>query len=123
MEDIRLGNKALWVWGITLILLAVIATVIFTGLRIVQVRANTEINQNSQGYIETKQTLLINLMAEYYSLDSDKARLDESDQQVRESIQAQQRALIIRMHQEADLLGGESTPPEVAEFLRAHPLH
>jgi hypothetical protein len=124
-HPVRSGCGAIMIWGLAFILLLVIGTVIFTALRPAQVYFNTKVNQSSQGYVESKQSLLLKLVEDYHDLDVKIAELgsSDSDKEIERGLHGQQQAIIDRVREEANLLNPSDVPKSVRAFLAEHPSH
>lgn len=122
MGEIRRGFSAIMVWGLAFILITAIAVAAFSALQPIVVKYRTDVNRASQGYVESKQQLLLSLVEDYYDLDAKIAEFQDDADTV-ESLEAQQLAIVSRINKEANLLDSGDVPQSVRTFIREHPSH
>lgn len=117
-DDIEIGTAAarismIWIGGIAIVLFAIAVVTAYT--RPFFLAKETEAVQASPAYVKTKQDLLVKLMGDYWAVEARAAQFPD----IAASCDAQQRAILMRMHSEAKTLTAEQIPAEVSEFLRS----
>lgn len=110
-------SAAVWLFIVVLsILTALISLVLWPAY----IKFQTEAVHNSQGYVESKQRLLLDLREDYLELEASIAEATDNPD-LKRALEAQQEAIIDQMRREAAVLDDPDVPPEVREFLRNHP--
>ena len=89
---------------------------------IVSLGIQREAIQHSQPYVETKISLLHKLHTDWMQLDAEIAELKTipESQSIITAKQAQQKSIIIRLREEAELLPDSQVPTSIAQFLVRH---
>jgi hypothetical protein len=123
MRETREGAGMIFTWGIVLIVVLVVGTIAFAALNPILVKYRTDTNRSSQGYVEAKQSLLLQLVGDYNELESDIAALGntDTDKEIEEGLRGQQKAIVARVREEANLLDPEDVPASVRNFIAEHP--
>lgn len=118
----EMGNFGIWAIVITVVVVLCVAfAAIAFGVLNVPLRAlEREGIQQSPGYVQSKQTTLVDLKAEYQRLETEAAKYAGNDKVVSE-IRAQQNQVLNQMRQEAALIPESEIPGDVRRFLAEHP--
>ena len=126
MREIRReATWTIWQWLPTVIIVLVLLAVIGWMLQsagIISMNIKRETVQHSQQYTETKGSLLQKLYTDYLQLDAEIAELGQADgsQAIITAKKSQQKAIVIRMRSEADLIPQSQVPSNVSAFLAKH---
>lgn len=103
----------------------VIVGFILQATGIISIGIEREIRQHSQPYVETKVSLLHKLHTDWLQLESEIAEFKAADgsNEIISAKKSQQKEIIIRMHEEAELIPTNEVPRSVKEFLEEHPIY
>jgi len=102
--------------GFVLISWALMAT------NIISFGIQREAIQQSQPYVETKVSLLHKLHTDWFQLDTEIAELQviPDSQDIIKAKRAQQKNIVIRMEEEANLISASQIPDSIRIFLETH---
>ena len=117
-DEIATGSHAIIAWGIAGILVFIIGGFMYFSVLPSWRNMETQGIQGSYQYIQSKQTLLLKLHADYNQLETEIAA--QTDPAVVEAKRSQQVAMLTRMRAEANLLNPSDIPRDVAQFLQEH---
>ena len=109
-------------WGIPTILVISLLGWLAQSLGIVSMNIEREKIQHSQQYTETKVALLNKLYSDYEQLGAEMAELRSvaGNDEIIAAKQAQQRATLKRLRNEADLIPSSQVPDHIQSFLSSH---
>lgn len=122
-EDINEGAKAIWIWGLSIVGVMIVGAFLVYGVKPAIERMNTEAARNSQGYVETKQALLIGLLEDYMQLGQEISALTAEGERYQQTIddkRSQQKAIVSRIRTECSTMKQQDIPLEVRQFLLDH---
>ncbi len=105
-----------WVIWITVLLLVAGAMIYATYPYLNDMYTRTI--RHSYEYTNTKQEVLLKLVADYDQLSVDIASIDSQD--IKDAKRAQQSAIVKRLKQEVKMLDSNQVPPSIAQFIQAH---
>lgn len=112
-----------WFWTLLLVVAAaVILTVVGGGLGWFSKNVDTMTTRASIQYRTTIDEQLVAKMEQWYRLDTERIKY-KGDAEIVRGFEAQQKALIVRMHETAHRVPTQYIPEDVREFLTNHPAH
>ena len=105
-----------------IVVILVVGSFLVWGLmasNIISLGIQREATQHSQPYTETKVSLLNKLQNDWYQLNSEiiELRASEGNQEIIQAKQAQQKNIIYRMREEAQLIPDHEVPATIKAFL------
>ncbi|NQT49170.1 hypothetical protein HQ571_00595 [Candidatus Kuenenbacteria bacterium] len=109
-------------WGVLAVLVIAVLVFLAQSLGIISMDISRETVQHSQGYTETKESLLMKLHSDWTTLDAEIAELKAADvdSSVIEAKQSQQKAIVTRIKIEAGRIPSSQLPPSIQSFLSDH---
>lgn len=105
--------------GLIVLALVVIGAVVFMALRPLQLEFERETNQNSQQFVQTMQTTLLDYHSEYMELETKIAESSDRPELVGQ-YEAQQCSILKKMRTDAQLIDESEVPRDIVQFLAAH---
>jgi len=108
-------------WGLVALVAIVVLGWGLMASNIVTWSIQREAVQHSQPYVETKVSLLHKLHNDWLQLDAEIAELrsTEDSRPIIKAKQAQQKNIVIRMAEEAELIPASQIPASIGNFLRS----
>ena len=119
-SDLRAGiNWAFWI-PLAMVSAIIIGMVMYYGVLPTIYNQETKAVRNSNQYITSKQDLMLNLINEYYELESDISELkgQPNTKSIIDGKKHQQVVIIVRVQSEANKLQAQYIPETVSEFLQ-----
>ncbi len=123
-DEISQGNRAIINWGITLLIVAVIAVIVFALLRPTLLGLEAKANKASDQYVTSKVTHLETLKSDYLRLETEIGDFgsDSTKTQQIQNRRNQQAATLNTMWSEYNLVQDKSlVPDDIKQFLDKHP--
>ena len=117
MDDIDEGTRAIFQWGGAIAAVVIIVALVLGVLRPTFIAQERQAVQQSQGYITTKQTLLLKLVSDYTQLATEISQLPAHDP-LADAKRAQQRAIAQRLKLEVSTLPRDQVPQLVKDVLQ-----
>lgn len=118
-------NKEVWngiKWGLLALVCLVLLGWGLMATNIISFGIQREAIQHSQPYVETKISLLHKLHSDWLQLGAEIAELKTipESQDIIRAKQSQQKGIIVRMSEEAELLPDSQVPQSIVLFLARH---
>lgn len=120
-EDMFFGLRWFLIYGIAIFCVVLAGAAGFYCVSPYFMNKETKTNRESNQYITTKQHMLRAFKTDYDQLSIKLIEAHRTnDSQLASAIVSQQKAIVLQMRQEADLIP-ESVQPDIKEFLRSLP--
>ena len=122
-EEPDIGFLTRWtvIAAALLALFLIISTSMIQIFRPAWMAFDREVQQNSHQYIDAKESMLTQWIAEHDRLGTEALKYDDADKpELARSVRLQQASLLIRIQTEAQRIPVGATPPNVSFFLETH---
>jgi hypothetical protein len=108
--------------AIALAILLIIPTTLVLAVQPAWMGFQRETMKQSHQYVEAKESMLLQWVDEYNSLEVEALKYEANDKtKLAEGLRLQQESLLARIKTEAQRIPADALPPSVKDFLEKHP--